>query len=390
MNIINIGTYPPKQCGIATFSADLYQSLILNNNHVKIIAVSDDSYIYNYPPEVLLNLKQNQKSEYIRAANLINSTSTDMVIIQHEYGIYGGSSGEFILELIRHLKKPFVIVTHTVLPHPSKKQKMILDTLCQKASAIISMSQKSAKLLSDLYEAPQELVQVIPHGVPDFKKENSTDLKIEYGLQGRDIISTFGLIGPGKGLEIGIKAMADVVKEFPASLYLILGQTHPMLKKAEGEKYRSMLESLVEECHLTNHVHFINKYLTDEELGKYLYMTDIYLSPYPNKDQAVSGTMAFAIGCARAIVSTDYAYARENLAYGRGLLSKEADPQEIASLIKSVLADKSLKKKLQQKAGKLGANWSWRNIGQLYTRLFNKLIAYDLAREETKYSYAEL
>jgi len=390
MNIVNIGTYPPKQCGIATFSADLYHSLIRSHNQVKIIAVSDDSYIYSYPPEVIMNLKQNQKSEYIRAANLINSTNADMVIIQHEYGIYGGNCGEYLLELIKYLKKPFVTVTHTVLPHPSRKQRLILETLCRKSSAIISMSKKSAKLLANLYAAPPELVQVIPHGVPDFKKENSDDLKIQYGLQGRDIISTFGLIGPGKGLEIGIRAMAEVVKDFPSALYLILGETHPMLKKAEGERYRSMLEALVEEYGLTNQVHFINKYLTDEEIGKYLYMTDIYLSPYPNKDQAVSGTMAFAIGCGRAIISTDYAYARENLAYGRGLLAKKADPQEIAALIKSVLADESLKQKLQQRADKLGANWSWSRIGEQYTRLFDRLLSDNAVREESKYTYAKL
>ena len=390
MILLNLGTYPPKQCGIATFSMDLRNSLLINGNEIKVMAVSDNSYQYHYTDEVLFNLKQNHKQSYIRAANFLNKAPVELIIIQHEYGIYGGREGEYIMELVRLLHKPFVLITHTVLPRPSKRQKQVLNYLCSRASAIVCMTRRSEHLLSDLYEAPPELIQVIPHGVPEFKEQTQDSLKEKYGLQGRDLISTFGLIGPGKGLELGIQAIAQIVKEHPQTTYLILGQTHPMLKKQEGEKYRHMLEDMVVKLGLEHNVVFVNKFLSDEELGEYLYMSDIYLSPYPNKDQAVSGTMAFAIGCGRAIVSTSYAYACEFLSGGRGLLAAEADPEELAGLMKRILTNPDLKQSLQYNALKLGKSWSWPSVGQQYTRLFEKLLAETPLTKEPRISYARL
>ena len=200
MGILNLGTYPPKQCGIATFSMDLRRSLLKNNCDVKVMTVSDENYQYTYPTEVLFDIKQNNKQNYTKAAKFINTSSAvQLLIIQHEYGIYGGEDGDYILELTRQLHKPYVVVTHTVLPQPSKHQKQVLNQLCQKAAAVVCMTHKSAELLSNLYEAPRELIHVIPHGVPEFKKQSNALLKKWYGLEGRDVISTFGLIGPGKG-----------------------------------------------------------------------------------------------------------------------------------------------------------------------------------------------
>ncbi|MGS0763741.1 glycosyltransferase family 4 protein [Syntrophomonas curvata] len=375
MSILNLGTYPPKQCGIATFSADLRRSLIKNNCDVKVMAVSDESYKYAYPDEVLFNLQQHNKQDYVKAAKFINSAAAvPLVIVQHEYGIYGGEDGDYLLELVRRLHKPYVVVTHTVLPQPSKHQKQVLNQLCHHAAAVVGMTRKSAGLLADLYEAPAELIHVIPHGVPDFKKQNSNCLKKKYGFEGREIISTFGLIGPGKGLELGIEAISGLVPEWPSLCYLVLGQTHPMLKQYEGEKYRHMLEQLVHDLGLTNNVRFVNKYLSDEEIGEYLYMSDIYLSPYPNKDQAVSGTTAFAVGCGRAIVSTAYAYASEVLAGKRGLLAQQPEAQELSGLIRSILMDQALKSRLQNRAQDLGKSWTWFNVGQQYKGLFKQVL----------------
>lgn len=391
MAIVNLGTYPPKQCGIATFSMDLRNSLLVNGNEVKVMAVSDDSYKYKYKREVVFNLKQNNKQDYMKAAKMLNTTPmAELLIIQHEYGIYGGEDGEYILDLVKLLHKPFVLVTHTVLPSPSKRQKQILNDLCFRATAIVCMTRRSAKLLADLYEAPPESIHVIAHGVPEFKQQSAAYLKQKYHLEGQDLISTFGLIGPGKGLELGIRAMAKVTPHFPRATYLILGQTHPMLKKYEGEKYRQMLEELVAELGISQNISFVNKYLSNEELGEYLYMSDIYLSPYPNKDQAVSGTMAFAIGCGRAIVSTPYAYACEFLDGGRGLLSSHADPDEIAGLLSRILSEPGLKTKLQEKALKLGRTWAWPSIGKKYTLLFKQLLDQDEIREEHTINYARL
>lgn len=391
MTILNLGTFPPKQCGIATFSMDLYSSLSRSGKKVRIMAVSDDNYEYHYPREVVFNLKQYQKQDYIKAANYVNShRDIQLLVLQHEYGIYGGHDGELILEMVKRLHKPYVLVTHTVLPHPEKHQKEILNQLCHRAAGIVCMTRKSANLLTNLYESPPELVKVIAHGVPQFKVQDQDRLKEKHQLQGRDIISTFGLIGPGKGLELGIKALGNIVGEHPSVTYLILGQTHPMLKKNEGEKYREMLEDLVAELGLQDNVVFVNKYLSDEELGEYLYMTDIYLSPYPNRDQAVSGTMAFAMGCGRAIVSTSYAYAEEVLAGGRGLLAQEADPNELAELLNRVLSDEVLKNGLQQQAFELGKQWSWPCVGQQYTELFELILDDHYIREENEINYARL
>jgi len=391
MTILNLGTYPPKQCGIATFSADLCRNLTSQVTKIQVMAVSDANYNYCYPAEVVFNIRQNQKHDYIKAAHFINnSRSIKMLIIQHEYGIYGGQDGALVLELVKLLHKPYVVVTHTVLPRPSRNQKQVLFDLCHRAAAVVCMTQRSARLLTDLYEAPTDLIHVIPHGVPEFSFSPQDELKQKYGLQSRQVVSTFGLIGPGKGLELGIRAMKEVVAAYPDTLYLILGQTHPMLQRCEGESYRQMLEGLVAELNLTNQVGFVNKFLNDDELGEYLYLTDIYLSPYPNKDQAVSGTLSFAVGCGRAIVSTPYAYASEVLDGGRGLLTSTTQPEEIAAKIKSILADSELKASLQSRALTLGREWSWPSIGQQYSNLFARLLDKKLIKEENHLHYARL
>jgi glycosyltransferase involved in cell wall biosynthesis len=390
MTILNLGTYPPKQCGIATFSMDLRNSLLLLGHEVQVMTVSDDEYAYRYPEEVVFNLRQLQKQDYVKAANFINkSRQIELIIVQHEYGIYGGENGEYIRQFVKLLHRPFVLVTHTVLPCPSKRQKQILNDLCHRAAGIVCMTKKSAQLLIDLYEAPSELIKVIAHGVPEFKPYPQDNLKAKHELKGCDIISTFGLIGPGKGLELGIRAVADLVPCHPSLRYLILGQTHPMLQKHEGEKYRQMLMELVAELAIQDQVIFINKYLTDEELGEYLYMTDIYLSPYPNKDQAVSGTMAFAMGCGRAIVSTPYAYASEVLQEKRGLITKDVSSQELAALMRIILQDGELKHNLQENAFKVGKTWRWPNVGQQYSDFFKKIL-HESDSDESRFNYAKL
>ncbi len=389
MNIVNLGTYPPKQCGIATFSNDLRNSLIIHGHRVQVIAISDDDSIYKYPPEVILEMKQQRLSDYAAAVACINQRpDIDLLIIQHEYGIFGGEDGEYIQAMVKQLRKPYILITHTVLPVPSKRQKQILNDLCQRAAGIVCMTRLSAELLIELYEAPRELITVIAHGVPEFKRYPQSRLKDKYGLTGSPVVSTFGLIGPGKGLELGIRAVAEIIPRHPEVRYMILGQTHPMLQKSEGERYRQKLTELVDKLQISDNVIFVNKFLSDKELGEYLYMTDIYLSPYPNMDQAVSGTMAFAMGCGRAIVSTPYAYAREALDEGRGLLSKSADPHELAELMEHILDDRGLEKKLQKKALELGEGWTWPNVGKQYSRFFRQIL--NSAEEESRPLYAEL
>lgn len=371
MTVLNLSTYLPQECGIATFSMDLRKSLLPQGHKFEIIAISDQEEGYSYPEEVVCTIYKNNRADYIRAAEFVNTRhDIELIVIQHEYGIFGGPDGNDVLSFAQQLSKPFIIITHSVLPKPSAQQKYILHKLCQMASGIVCMTNSSANLLHTLYDAPSESITVIPHGVPLFKQYPQEELKQKYGYEGKEIITTFGLIGPGKGLDIGIKAFAEVVTRKPSALYLILGQTHPNLIKSEGESYRNMLIELANNLGMENNIKFVNKFLTDEELGEYLHMTDIYLSPYPNRDQAVSGTMAFALGCGLAIVSTDYAYAKEVLSDNRGLMAQTNDPHELANLMNQILGDRNLQHALQNKARVFGKNIKWPNIGKQYSSFF--------------------
>lgn len=389
MTIVNLGTYPPKQCGIATFSMDLRNSIEMCGENVEVISVSDSNTVYQYCPEVKFSIRQEEKQDYYQAAKYVNNCpDVKMVIIQHEYGIYGGPDGEYILGLVKRLLKPYIVITHTVLPSPKRHPQSVLRQLCSGAAATVCMTKRSARLLTDIYGIPAHLIKVISHGVPEFILNNPAELKQKYGLAAKTVISTFGLIGPGKGLELGIKALVPIVKRYPDALYLILGQTHPVLINREGESYRLMLFNLVNELGLQNHVRFVNKFLDDVELNEYLNLTDIYLSPYPNKDQAVSGTLAFALGAGKAIVSTSYAYALEVLTYGRGLLAMEANPEQLARLISQIIAKPDLKKSLEENAYQLGKTWTWPNIGRQYCSLFAMLEQTE--QEELPVNYARL
>lgn len=389
MTIVNLGTYPPKQCGIATFSQDLRNSIEQCGPKVEVLCISDSSTACQYGPEVKLVINQQEKQDYYRAAHYINKNpDVKLVIIQHEYGIFGGLDGEYILGLAKRLVKPYIVITHTVLPSPKRHPQSVLHQLCSGSAATVCMTKRSARLLTDIYAIPAHLIKVISHGVPPFSLNNPTELKQKYELQGKTVISTFGLLGPGKGLELGLKALVPVIKFCPDTLYLILGQTHPVLKTREGESYRLMLANLVNELGLQHHVRFVNKFLDDVELNDYLNLTDVYLSPYPNKDQAVSGTLAFAVGAGKAIVSTAYAYALEVLANGRGLLALEANPEQLAKLIGQIIANPDLKKSLETNAYQLGKTWSWPNIGRQYCSLFASLE--QGKQEEAPVNYARL
>jgi len=383
VHFLNLSTYLPKQCGIASFSKDLSENLTRLGVRTSIAAVSDPYYTYAYPDEVTHNIHQQDKEEYIKAANLINKNSSiDLVIIQHEYGIYGGADGSFLLAFTAHLNKPYVVVCHTVLPNPSANQSAVLGELCRQAATVVAMTKNSADLLCRIYKMPQEKVYIIHHGVPAFTAKDRRLLKQEYGFAGRELVTTFGLIGPGKGIEIGIMALKELIMKHRNKnlLYLVVGRTHPMLIKQEGERYREMLQDLVNSSGLQDHVKFINKFLDQEELGAYLHMTDIYLSPYPNKDQAISGTLAYALGCGRAIVSTPYTYALEMLSQGqRGLVAADASPEALAELLDRILSEPELKNLLESGAARLGEKIKWPFVAKQYASLAESVLQSKIA-----------
>jgi glycosyltransferase involved in cell wall biosynthesis len=385
LNFLNLGTYSPQQCGIATFSKNLRDSLTRVGERTAIAAVPDPYFTYTYPDEVSYVIRQKHIEDYISTADAINKNSgLDIVIIQHEYGIYGGADGDYLLEFTARLKKPYLLVTHTILPYPTANEKLVLSTLCRQAAGVVCMTKASSSMLSRVYGAAPEKVYIIHHGVPAFRIQDRKLLKQEYGYEGRELITTFGLIGPGKGVEIGIRALKRLVMKHKNLTYLIVGRTHPMLVEHEGEghgdRYRETLIELVHRLGMQDHVDFVNKFLKPEELGDYLYMTDVYLSPYPDLNQAISGTLAYALGCGRAIVSTPYLYALEMLSEGqRGLVAVDATTKALAELLDRILSEPDLKLKLERRASLLGAKIKWPYIAKQYANLAESVLKSKMA-----------
>ncbi len=382
MILMNVGTYPPRECGIASFSKDLRDSVIRTGQSVWITALTDEKK-YAYPKEVRFSIQQNDTEDYLRAAYMINNSAVDLVILQHEYGIFGGSDGALVIKFAAHLKKPFILVTHTVLPRPSPGQRIVLQILSRRAAAVICMTERSKELLQKVYGVPEEKITVIPHGVPVFERKDRDALKRSYGFAGRKVITTFGLIGPSKGLEIGIKAVKELVGKHPEILYIIAGKTHPVLQKREGERYREMLIKLCADLQIEQNVRFVDHYLDIGELGDYLYMSDVYLSPYPNRDQAVSGTLAYAVGCGRAVVATPYEYSLELLKEKElGLVAAEASDEGLGKLLDQLLSRPLLRKNLERRASRFGETIKWPSVAARYVELAQTVLAYPVVKQQ--------
>ena len=374
MNIAFLSTYPPRECGLATFTQDIVMQLkkIQSTSFSRVVAVSNGGL--RYGDEVMMVLEQNDRRSYTEMASKLNHSDIELLVIEHEYGIYGGDRGEYLLDLIDNLQIPFVTTLHTVLPVPDDKQRHILNVLGQKGGKIITMANNTVDILKNVYGIDPLKIAVISHGVPYMPMLSREKLKAESGLSNRSVISTFGLIGPGKGLEYGIEAIAKVAIKHKDVLYFILGQTHPAIKKESGEDYRSILEAMVEKLGIEDNVKFINKYLTKEEIIRYLKLSDIYLTPYLNKDQAVSGTLAYAAGYGRVIVSTPYNYAKEMLSQGRGLLTEFRDSESIASCIEYVLEHPEEKEQMEKKTLEIGKTMMWKHVAEAYKDLFANVL----------------
>ncbi|MDD4569438.1 MAG: glycosyltransferase family 4 protein [Tepidanaerobacteraceae bacterium] len=381
MNIAILSTYFPRECGIASFSRDLRNNLIPWDQIVSILAISDKNGSYKYPKEVVFDLEEDKRDNYAIAAQYVNTSDIDLVFVEHEYGIFGGNDGEFVLDFVENLEKPFLLNTHTVLPSPDFRKRRILSKLGQKSVAVICMTHRSAELLNKVYNIPHNKLYMIHHGVPIFKEKPRKDIKKVYGIDNRPLVLTFGFLGPGKGIELGIRAISYLKNKYPDIIYLVAGETHPNLRKKMGEVYRESLVDLIQTLGVDDNIKFINKYLSLEELGEVLYMADVYLTPYPNRNQAVSGTLAYAIGCGRAIVSAPYDYSLEVLSNGRGLVASKADPEELASLIDMVQSNPQLKEQLEKKADKLGKTMSWPQVGKRYVNIIENVLQANAERK---------
>ena len=375
IDIAYVATYPPQQCGIATFTRDLSTAIskYIPFSNPMVVAMGGEIEIEQYPRIVKVRIRKQDRQSYLDAADYINASSVSAVSLQHEYGIFGGPDGEYILDFLERLDRPIVTTLHTVLFNPSPNQKRIVQRIGELASALVVMVKMGKEMLIQHYGVPARKIVMIPHGVPNVHRVNAASIKRSLGIADRPVLSTFGLISRGKGIEYAIRAMSTVVEKYPDALYLVLGETHPGVRNHEGESYRQELLSLVSELGLEKNVLFNNRYLTLEELINYLCATDVYVTPYINKDQIVSGTLAYALGCGKAIVSTPYLYAEEVLSDGRGILVDFKNPEAMGSMVNKILGDPILREDMETRAYRYGRRAAWFNVAIDYLNLFHKL-----------------
>jgi glycosyltransferase involved in cell wall biosynthesis len=299
-----IGNYLPRQCGLATFTTDLCNAIAAEYGDERLfaIAVNDPDSTYDYPERVRLEMDQEDCSSYERAAEFLNFNGNDLVCLQHEYGIFGGEAGSHILSLIRNLKMPLVTTLHTVLREPSAQQREVLDTIASLSDRLIVMSEHAAGMLREVYGVPPEKIDVIPHGVLDLPFTDPNYLKDKFGTEGKSVLLTFGLLYPNKGIETVIRALPTILEDHPDVMYVVSGATHPHIKRREGERYTESLLALAEELGVSSHVIFNNRFLSTEELVEHLIAADIYITPYRQEAQVVSGILAIALGAGEAIL----------------------------------------------------------------------------------------
>ena len=371
-----VGTYPPKECGIATFTMDLVNATDLSGWRSIVVAVDDARPEVPHPDsKVVETIEKENRDDYRRVARLLSRQGVSLLSIQHEYGIFGGDHGEYVIDLARAATMPVVVTLHTVLPTPSEPQKRILKELEKYVDFFVVMAHKGAELLRDSYGIAPEKVRFVPHGAPNTPFDAEKESKAKFGLQGRRVISTFGLISPNKGIEDAIAAMPAVVAQEPRATYLILGQTHPVIKRKEGEWYREGLMRQVQDLGLEDNVRFVDRYLTLQQLMDYLLATDVYVTPYyANPHQITSGTLAYAMATGKVIVSTPYLYAEELLADGRGFLYPFRDTKVLAEQIGRLLTDHELFEKTRRLAYSYGRSMTWQSVGLQYTKLFTETL----------------
>jgi glycosyltransferase involved in cell wall biosynthesis len=375
-NIVFLSTSLPRECGIATFTQDLLDefSKLQGFNKPRIIAMNNNE-TYHYSDQVMREISQHTLSDYIDAADAINQSDTDLLVIQHEFGIYGGESGEYLLQFIEKLHVPYVAIFHTVLTNPTPKQHEIITRIAELSVKVVTMAQSTVQDLISVYHINVAKIEFIHHGVPYVETASRLELKAQYGHGNRKILSTFGFLSPGKGIEYAIEAMSGIVKQHPDALYIIWGKTHPVVKLETGEVYREKLTALVHELGLKNNVVFVDKLLTQEEVIQSLVMSDIYMTPYLGKEQAVSGTLAYGVGYGRVIVSTPYRYAGEMLADGRGLLAEFRDSASLEACILELLDDPAKVEDMEHRTRELGRTMMWSEVAKTYAAIFQDQIA---------------
>ncbi len=372
-----IGSYLPRRCGIATFTTDLAEALAretqAQENEVIAVAMTDIQEGYAYPNRVKFSVSTNIQVDYLRAAEFLNTTHHDAVILQHEYGIFGGEAGAHILHLIKNLRSPLITTTHSVLLRPSDSQKRVLVELAACSQYVTVMSHRAELILRDVYRVPPEKVKFIPHGIPDLPLQPPDIMKVKLGFEGHKVLLTFGLLSPNKGVEQVIRAMPEIVSNHPNVIYVVLGETHPHVRREHGEDYRLKLQFAAKELGMENYVWFYNQFVDLRELMDYLLAADIYVTPYTQQEQITSGTLAYSIGAGNVVVSTPYWYAEELLGDGRGCLVPFERSDDMSKAIHRFLSNEAEAEVMRTLAYQFSRRMIWKEVARGYLELVDEI-----------------
>jgi glycosyltransferase involved in cell wall biosynthesis len=365
-----IGNHLPRQCGIATFTTHLAAAIGEDSPGIDcfVVAMNDPGRQHAYPGRVRFEIAEAEATSYRRAADYLNVNGVDLVSVQHEFGIFGGRSGGLLLPLLRELRMPVVTTLHTILGRPSLPQRRVIEEIAQISRRLVVMSALGASTLREVYGVDADKIDVIPHGIPEVPAR--LESKRRLGVDGRMILLTFGLLSPDKGIEYVIDALPAIVADFPSAIYIVLGATHPHVKDEQGEAYRLMLEARARQLGVEEHVIFHDRFVGQDELNDFLGATDVYITPYLNPEQSTSGTLAYAVGSGRAVISTPYVYARELLSNDRGVLVPYRDADAISVSVRGLLADDGRREALRARAGSHGRSMQWPAVARLYHQTF--------------------
>jgi glycosyltransferase involved in cell wall biosynthesis len=369
-----VGDYLPRKCGIATFTTDLHDSVAKEFPTIRcsVVPVNDVEGGYDYPTEVRFEIAEQDLTSYLRAADFLNITDVDVICVQHEFGIFGGPAGSHVLALLRELRLPVVTTLHTILREPNAAQRRVMRDLIRLSTRLVVMTEHGRELLQEVSHAPPAKIDLIPHGIPDMPFSDTNYFKDEFGVGGKRVLLTFGLLSPNKGIEYALRALPGIIREFPNLVYIVLGQTHPIVLRQEGEAYRLSLERLAKDLRVEKHVVFFDRFVELEELMRFIGAADIYLTPYLTEAQTTSGTLSYAFGAGKAVVSTPYWHAAELLAEERGKLVPFRDAKAITAAVVELLHDEPLRDSMRKNAYKIGRDMIWMHVAQLYMKSFEQ------------------
>jgi polysaccharide biosynthesis protein PslF len=366
-----LGSYPPRECGIATFTEDIRGAYdLLSGVPSDVVAINESGTSYSYPDFVRCEIERDNRASYLKAARFANDHEAEVVNLQHEYGLFGGLHGKYALDFLSELRKPVVLTLHTTLPDPDESLRWVTRELCNRSERVVVLAYAGRRILEERYGIDPRKIDVILHGVPDVPLRRSYHFKRGLGLDRHTVLSTFGLLSRGKGIEYVINALPAIFAHNPDAIYLLLGETHPGVRKIEGESYRESLWQRVVDLGLASRVRFLDHYMGDAEVVEFLQATDVYVSPSLDPNQIVSGTLSYAVACGRAVVATASTYAKELLADGRGMIVPFRSSQSIAGAINAILGDPQLRSSIETTAYRFGQSMTWSRVARQCEKTF--------------------